>query len=271
MLSSFAIQIGLALSKSLFDSLGAVGTVFLCKAFGAVFLLLLYRPTLQRQTPRTWVLLGLFGSAMAIGNLAFYAAIDRIPLGIASTLEFIGPLSVAVLGSRRWLDLLWVVLAAIGVLLLAPWGGGSLDWLGVALALTAALCWASYILLSVPVGQAFVGGSGLAIGLGIASLLLLPAGVAVGGSALLKPIVLGVGLAVAVLNTVLPYSLEFAAMKRVPPRIFGILVSIEPAIAALVGFLFLGEQLNLQTLLAIVCVTAAAIGATWFGRQKPHA
>lgn len=271
LLSCVAVQLGLALAKSLYDSIGSLGTVFLCKSIGAVLLLMLYRPRWQSHSLRHYGLIGIYGLVMAIGNFAFYASIDRIPLGVAATLEFLGPLGVALLGSRRWLDLLWVILAAGGVALLNPLTSTSIDPLGVGLALLAGCAWGSYILLAGPVGRIFPGISGLALGLGIASVLLMPAGVVSGGVALLNPAVLLLGLLVAMLNTVLPYSLEFAALKRVPPRIFGILMSIEPAIAAIVGFLILGEQLNFHTLLAIVMVSSAAIGVTWFGRQTPHA
>lgn len=271
LLSCIAVQLGLALAKSLYDSLGSIGTVFLCKSIGAVFLLLLYRPRWQNHSLRDYGLIGLYGLVMAVANFAFYGAIDRIPLGVAATLEFLGPLGVALLGSRRWLDLLWVVLAAGGVVLLNPLTSTALDPIGVGLALLAGAGWGSYILLAGPVGRVFSGGTGLAMGMAIASLLLMPAGVMAGGVGFLNPLVLLLGLLVALLNTVLPYSLEFAALKRVPPRIFGILMSIEPAIAAIVGFLILGEQLNLLTLIAIVMVSSAAIGVTWFGRQTPHA
>lgn len=270
LLSCIAVQLGIALAKSLYDSLGSLGAVFLSKSLGAVLLLLLFRPRWQAHSSRDYGLIGVYGLVMTVGNFAFYAAIDRIPLGVAATLEFLGPLGVALLGSRRWLDLLWVGLAAGGVLLLNPLTSTSLDLVGVGLALLAALSWASYILLAGPVGRVFPGGSGLAIGMGITSLLLMPTGVASGGMALFDPGVLLLGLLVGTLNTVVPYSLEFAALKRVPPRIFGILISIEPAIAAIVGFLILGEQLNVKTFIAIVLVSSAAMGASWFGRQNPH-
>jgi inner membrane transporter RhtA len=270
LLSSFAIQAGTALAKTLFDSLGSSGTVFVCKALAAVLLMAIWRPRWQRHTYREYGLVLLMGLAMAGMNLAIYGAIARIPLGIASAIEFIGPLSVAVMGSRRPLDLIWVALAAIGVFLIDPVGGTtSIDPLGIALALASAVCWAIYILVSVPVGQFFPGGTGLSLAMVAATCFLAIPGIASGGTALLNPVVLWIGLATAVLGTVLPYSLEFSALKRLPPRIFGVLMSIEPAIAALVGFLFLQETLNFRTLTAIGLVTSAAIGVTLTGRQDP--
>ncbi len=259
--------------KSLYSSLGSAGTVFLCKLIGTVLLLLFYRPCWKLYSLESYVLVGVYGLTIAVGSYAFYAAIERIPLGIATTVEFLGPLGVAFLGSHRRIDLLWIFLAVGGVALLNPLSPTSvnLDLVGMGLALLAAFSWGSYIILAGLVGQVFPGGSGLALGMGIASLLLLPGGIASGGMALLNPSVLLLGVLVAFLNTVLPYSLEFAMLKQVPPRIFGILISVEPAIAAIVGFLILGEQLSFKTLIAIVMVISAAMGVTWFGRQNPHA
>jgi inner membrane transporter RhtA len=267
LLSSFAIQIGTVVAKSLFDSLGSVGAAFVCKAFAAILLLCLWRPRLRHHSYSDYALIGLLGLTIAGMSLTIYGAIERIPLGIASTLEFVGPLMVAVIGSRRLLDLVWVTLATTGVLLLAPLGSSSLDWVGVVLALLSAGFWASYILVSGPAGRAFPGGAGLALAMVVAALLLLPAGVAQGGVALLNPMVFGVGFGAAFLGTAVPYSLEYAALKKMPPRMFGVLISIEPAIAALVGFIFLKEQLEWRTLLAIVLVTSAAIGVTLFGKR----
>jgi inner membrane transporter RhtA len=267
LLSSFAVQVGTVVVKSLFDTLGSMGAAFVCKAFATLLLFCLWRPRLRNHSYGDYIVIGLFGLAIAGMSLAFYGAVERIPLGIASTLEFMGPLSIAVVGSRRLLDLVWVVLAAIGVFLLAPINGSSLDWIGIALALLSAAFWAAYILISVPAGRAFPGGAGLALGMFIATIVLFAPGVMQAGTALLHPMVFVIGLAAAFLGTVLPYSLEFAALKRMPPRMFGVLISIEPAIAALVGFLFLGEQLAWRTLVAIGLVTSAAIGVTLFSKR----
>jgi inner membrane transporter RhtA len=255
-------QLGAALAKSLFDDLGASGTVFLRVLFAALVLVALWRPGLRRWTRADLALAGAFGVALAGMNLSFYAAIDRIPLGIAVTLEFAGPLAVAVLGSRRALDVLWAVLAAAGILLLAGPGGGSLDPAGVVLALVAGACWGSYILLSQRAGRAFPGGAGLAIAMAFGAVLLLPVGVAGAGTALLAPGVLAVGAAVAMLSSALPYSLELEALRRLPAHVFGVLMSLEPGVAALVGFAVLGEVLEARELAAILLVVCASVGAS---------
>jgi inner membrane transporter RhtA len=271
LLSSFAVQIGTVMAKSLFETLGAVGAAFLCKAVASVLLLAVWRPRLNQRTWLDYGLLGILGLSIAGMSLSFYGAIDRIPMGVASTLEFTGPLGVAVLGSRRSLDVVWVTLAGAGVFLLAPISGAQLDPMGVVLALVSAGCWAIYILMSGHVGRAFRGGEGLALSIAIATVILMPAGIAQSGTALLMPWVWVVGIGAAVLGTVVPYSMEYAALKRLPPRLFGVLMSIEPAIAALVGFLFLGEQIGLRSLIAVMLVTISAIGATVFGHSDPHA
>jgi inner membrane transporter RhtA len=265
LLSCFVIQIGMALSKVLFDTLGSSGAAFLCKSIAAVFLLVMLRPRLQGHRWQAYGVVGLFGLSIACMNLSIYAAIDRIPLGVASTLEFIGPLGVSIVGSRRPLDLLWVALASAGVFLLAPIHGTHLDPVGIGFALLSGLCWAGYILLSAPVGRAMPGG--LAVGITVAALLMAPFGVSQGGMALLNPWILAIGVAAGLLTTVVPYSLEFVALRRMSPRVFGVLMSVEPAIAALVGLLFLHETLGVQSLVAIALVIMAAIGATLYGRQ----
>ena len=202
-----------------------------------------------------------FGLVLGGMNFAFYSSLDRIPLGVAVTFEFVGPLGVAVLGSRRPLDLLWVGLAAAGILLLSDFGSADLDALGVALALLAGAFWAAYILLSVKVGAVLPGGQGLALAMIVGSLVVLPVGVADGGSNLLVGWVLAAGLAVAVLSSAIPYSLELEALRRMPAGVFGVLMSLEPAMAALAGFIILGESLVTREILAILLVVAASAGA----------
>jgi inner membrane transporter RhtA len=194
-------------------------------------------------------------------NLSFYEALDRIPLGIAVTFEFIGPLGVAVAGSRRALDLLWVVLAAAGIVLLSDFGTADLDGLGVALALLAGCFWAAYILLAARVGRAFAGVDGLAIGMCAGAIMLLPVGVADAGGDLLSTQAVSVALAVAVLSSVIPYSLELEALRRMPSGVFGVLMSLEPAAAALAGFIVLDEGLVAREVVAIALVVAASAGA----------
>jgi inner membrane transporter RhtA len=235
--------------------------VMLRIVFAAVFLLLLWRPTLRGHDRGDLWLAGAFGLTLAAMNVSFYESIDHIPLGAAVTLEFIGPLGVAIAGSRRALDVLWVVLAAGGILLLTAPGGSDLNATGVILALVAGVCWAIYILLSVRAGRAFPGGHGLALAMAVAAVLVLPVGILDGGDGLLNPGVVASGAAVAVLSSLVPYSLEMEALRRLPAHVFGVLMSLEPAAATLAGFLILGEDLAARELVAIGLVVAASAGA----------
>jgi inner membrane transporter RhtA len=270
MLSIVSVQLGAAIAKTLFDSLGPGGTVFMRIAFAALVLLVLVRPKLGGHDRNAYLVAGLFGLALALMNFSIYLAIDRIPLGVAVTLEFVGPLGVAVAGSRRILDVLWVVLAAAGILLLAPlgaFGGMDLDPVGVALALLAGCLWASYILLSARTGSAFPGGTGLVFALCVGTVVMAPVGIAGAGSALLDPKLLLAGFGVAMLSSAIPFSLDLVALRKIPARIFGVLMSLEPAVAALAGLVVLGERLGIRAVVAIALVTVAAAGASLFGRQ----
>jgi inner membrane transporter RhtA len=199
-------------------------------------------------------------------NLSFYEALDRIPLGVAVTLEFVGPLGVAVAASRRALDVLWVALAASGIVLLADLGGGSADTAGVALALLAGVFWAAYILVNERVGRSFEGGGGLALAMAVATVLLFPVGVTDAADALLDPRVLAIGAAVAMLSSAIPYSLELEALRRIPAGVFGVLMSLEPAVAALAGLAILGEVLGVREWSGIGLVVAASAGAAYGAR-----
>jgi inner membrane transporter RhtA len=256
-------QTGAAIAKTLFDELGPAGTAFLRVALAAVLLVLIWRPSLAGRSRRDLALVAAFGIALCAMNLLFYEAIARIPLGIAVTIEFAGPLGVAIVLSRRRVDALWVALALGGILLLARGGGGEgIDTTGVLLALLAAVFWAAYILLSARAGQAFPGGSGLALAMVVGSVALVPAGVAGAGSDLLDPRLLAAGAGVALLASAIPYSLELEALRRLPTQVFGIFMSLEPAIAALVGFIILGEGLRPRDVVAIALVAAASAGAS---------
>jgi inner membrane transporter RhtA len=256
-----SVQTGAAIAKSLFDEAGPAGTVLLRVGFAALVLWLVWRPRPAAFGPADLRLAAIFGVTLAGMNLAFYEALDRIPLGIAVTLEFVGPLGVAVAASRRALDLLWVLLAAGGILALADIGGGSVNAAGVALALLAGVFWAAYILVSERVGRAFAGGRGLALAMAAAALLLTPAGVASGGGALVDPHVLAVGAAVAMLSSAIPYSLELEALRRMPARVFGVLMSLEPVVAALAGLALLSEVLEAREWAGIALIVVASAGA----------
>jgi inner membrane transporter RhtA len=261
-------QVGGAIAKTLFDDLGPTGTVLLRVAFAAVLLTALSRPRLRGHSRRELTLAAAFGLSLAAMNFSFYEALDRIPLGIAVTIEFAGPLAVAVAGSRRALDLVWVVLAAAGILLLAR-GGSGVHIAGVLLALLAGFFWAAYIVLGARLGRAFPGGSGLSLAMIVGAVALLPVGIGGGGDALLRPSLLAAGVGVAILSSVLPYSLELEGLRRIPTRVFGILMSVEPAIAALAGFVILGEGLRARDILAIVMVAAASAGSSLTAPERP--
>ena len=254
-----SLQVGAAFAVGLFDDVGPGGAVFLRLGLAALVLVAFVRPPLPRG--RELRLVAAFGVALGLMNWSIYEAMDRIPLGIAVTIEFAGPLAVAVAGSRRPLDGLWIVLAAAGIVLLADPGGGGTDAVGVLFALLAAACWSAYILLSKRVGATFPGLSGLALAMVFGTLVALPAGLGQGGSGLLEPEVLAVALAVAVASSVLPYSLELEALRRLPAAVFGVLMSLEPAVAALAGWVVLEQALGARELLAIALVVAASAGA----------
>jgi len=194
-------------------------------------------------------------------NSLFYASIDRIPLGIAISLEFTGPLGLSVLKSQRWLDGLWAVLALAGIVLLTPITGAALDPLGMFFALAAGACWALYILLAVKVGSILPGVEGLTWGLIVGTVMLLPIGIATTGSALLDPRLLSLGAGVALLSSMVPYSLEMVALRSLPVKVFGVMLSLEPMAGVVAGFLILGETLSARSLIACLIVSIAAAGA----------
>jgi inner membrane transporter RhtA len=262
LLAIASVQFGAALAKGLFDEIGTAGTVFLRVLFAALVLMAIWRPSARGRSRGDLLLVALFGVVLACMNLAFYASLDRIPLGAAVTFEFVGPLGVAVAGSRRALDLVWVALAAAGILLLSDLGAGGLDGLGIALALLAGGFWAAYILLSARIGQSYEGADGLALAMVVGAAVLVPVGVADGGGELLVPWILAVGAAVAVLSSAIPYALEMEALRRMPTGVFGVLMSLEPGMAALAGYVLLGEGLVGREIVAILLVVAASAGAS---------
>lgn len=259
-----SVQIGAALAKQLFATVGSTGSVTLRIFFAAVVLLVVWRPSL-RLSRRAWAVVAGYGLVLGAMNLSFYLALAQLPLGVTVTITFLGPLAVAIGGSRRWLDGLWALLAAGGVVLLAEGGSGEVHLLGIVLALATAACWASYILLSAALGRHTSDGGGLALGMVLATLVVAPIGVAEAGTALLEPWVLLAGFGVALLSSVIPYSLELEALRRMPPKVFGVLMSLEPAVASLVGLVLLGEILGLTQWLAVLMVVAASVGATRMG------
>jgi inner membrane transporter RhtA len=257
----FTLQMGAGLAVTIFDDVGPAGAVFLRLTIAAAVLWAIWRPrAVHREGVRIAVVFGLVLGGM---NWAIYSAMDRIPLGVAVTIEFLGPLGLAVALSRRALDLLWVVLAAGGILLLTqPFGASDLDPWGVVFALLAACAWAAYIPLSARVGRVIPGGGGLAIAMVAGAALLVPAGLIQGGGDLLRPQVLVTAAAIALASSVIPYSLELEALRRLPARVFGILMALEPCAAALAGLVVLGQSLGAAELLGIALVVVAGAGAT---------
>jgi inner membrane transporter RhtA len=256
-----SVQFGSAIATTLFDTIGPAGAVWLRLVFGMVVLVVLWRPRIRGHTPRELALACLFGLILAGMNFSFYSALHRIPLGIAVTLEFVGPLAVALAGSRRPLDLVWVALAAAGILALTRGGTEHLNGVGVALALLAGALWGAYILVNARVGRAFEGGTGLSLAMCVAAVVMAPVGISQGGSALLEPHALLLGAAVGLLSSAIPYSFEVEALRRIKTSVFGVLMSIEPAMAALAGFIVLGQGLGARALLGMALVVIASVGA----------
>jgi inner membrane transporter RhtA len=264
-----SVQFGSALATTLFSQLSPGGTVFLRLAFAAIILLALWRPRLRGRTRAELLLVLGFGLVLAGMNFSFYEAIDRIPLGVAVAIEFVGPLTVAVAGSRRRLDLLWVGLAIAGIVALTHGSVHGLDPLGVALALIAGGLWGTYIVLNARVGRVFADTTGLTLALCVGALAMLPIGISDAGSHLLEPESLALGAAVGILSSVIPYSCELEALRRISPAVFGVLMSLEPAVAALAGFIVLGQALGARALLGIALVIVASVGASRGSTDAP--
>ena len=267
-----SIQSGASLAKSMFPVVGAQGTTTLRLIFASVIMILLLRPWKAKLTARSLQTVAVYGVALGGMNLLFYMSLQTVPLGIAVALEFTGPLAVAIYASRKAIDFLWIGLAIVGLLLLIPTdaASASIDLMGAGYALAAGVCWALYILFGQKAG-ADNGVQTAALGVMIAAIFVTPFGVAHAGATLLTPSLIPVALGVAVLSTALPYTLEMIALTRMPARTFGTLMSVEPAIAAMSGLLFLNEYLSLAQWMAISCIILASVGATLtMGREvKP--
>lgn len=267
-----SIQSGASLAKSMFPVVGAQGTTTLRLIFASVIMLILLRPWRAKFTASTLRTVIVYGMALGGMNLLFYMSLNTVPLGIAVALEFTGPLAVAIYASRRAMDFLWIGLAVIGLLLLIPTGDSrsGIDLVGAAYALGAGVCWAVYILFGQKAG-ADNGIQTAALGVMIAALFVAPVGIVHAGATLLTPSLIPVAIGVAILSTVVPYTLEMVALTRIPARTFGTLMSMEPAFGALSGLLFLHEYLDLAQWLAIACIILASVGATLtMRRQSPQ-
>jgi inner membrane transporter RhtA len=264
------LQCGAALTTRLFPAVGPAGVVTLRLSIAAVVLVAAWRPGL-RWDRGTWALVAGAGTLIAIHHLSYYEALDRIPLGAATTVEFCGPFLIAAAGSRRAIDALWTCLAAVGVLLLTD-SGLRLSAAGLGFAALAGCCWGGYIVVAKRLAHHVPDGRGLALAVAWGALLSLPYGLAQGGTRLFRPAILATGAAVAILSTVLPYSLQFEALRRLSRRVFSVLTSLEPAVGALTGLLLLNQHLSLLQWLGITAVALASIGASrGTGRQEASA
>ncbi|OXG00416.1 inner membrane transporter RhtA [Flavobacterium araucananum] len=262
LLAIISVQCGAAIAKSLFPAIGAAGTASIRIGVSAIILLIAYRPNLKAITPEQWKIVIPYGLSLGAMNLIFYLAIERIPIGLAVTLEFIGPLLVAIIGSRRLIDYCWVLLAAAGIVLIAPWTNDRVDMLGVVFALLAGALWAAYIVLGGKISQIMNGGQAVSTGMLFAAILILPFGFFENGLANLTPKLFGMGIALALLSSAIPFTLEMKALGQLPPRTFSILMSLEPAAASICAFIFLQEHLSFYEILAVVCVVIASAGST---------
>jgi inner membrane transporter RhtA len=256
-----SVQFGAGIAKTLFGEVPPTLIVWLRLVTSAVVLVALARPGVRRRSGSDWLVVAGFGASLGLMNWAIYQSFARIPLGVAVTLEFVGPLTLAVLGSRRARDLVWVVLAGLGVALLGL-RPGHLTLAGVLFALLAGAAWAAYILLSAQTGRRWPGLDGLAVASVVATLLLSPPALLSAGGDLADARVLLLGAAVGLLSSVIPYSCELVALRSLPPSVFGILMSLEPAAAALAGLVVLQEVLAPTQWLAMACVVVASVGAT---------
>lgn len=269
-ISILGIQLGAAFAVTLFPALGAEGVVALRVLLAAIFIgLTAFRriPALILVVRDNLVLTLLFGSSMAAMNLFFYMALDRIPLGAVVAIEFCGPLGVAVFNAKRLLHVIWVLLALVGVFLLSPFSGADLNWSGIVFAMLAGLGWALFIIQAGRLNKRIEGHDGLIVGMVIASICLFPLAVPVIPTVAASPSLLLWVVLVALLSTAIPFTLEYEALKRIPPRVYGVLVSLEPGVALVVGALILHERISFQGLIAVACVVVAAIGITVTDRR----
>lgn len=261
-LSMMSVQGGASIAKSLFPVLGAAGTSSLRIGISAIILFFYNRPNLRKFTAYEWKISFLYGTCLAFMNLLFYFAIQRIPIGLGVTIEFIGPLSLAIISSKKKIDYLWALLAIIGILFIVPWQNNNVDIIGLLFAFTAGIFWAGYIIVGGKAAQKMESGKAVTVGMTIAALFIIPFALVSGDLLVLNGKLLLIGTAVALLSSAIPFSLDIIALKKLPPKTFSILMSLHPAFGAISGLLFLGEILTFYQWLSIVCVIIASIGTT---------
>lgn len=264
-------DVGASIAVLIFPSVGALGMVALRLVFSALVLLAIARPRIRGRSRRDWAVVVGFGVAIAVMNGAFYLALDRIPLGITVTIEVLGPLALSVIIGRKPLAFVWAGLAVVGVALLGGVDLSRLEIVGVLCALVAAACWIGYILASAETGRRFARLDGLALAMSVGALLSLPFGIATAGAALIQPVHLGLGLAVALLSSAIPYGLELFALRRITEATFGVLMSLSPALAATAGLIVLHQAVHPVDLVAIALVIAASIGAVVTAQRRGSA
>lgn len=257
-----SIQFGASVAKGLFPLVGAYGATALRLSIAAIILLIVWRPWRTRLSKKSYQSIAIYGASLGLMNLLFYISLERIPLGIAVALEFTGPLAVSLIHSKKRSDFLWALLAAIGIYLILPivQTETSVDPLGVMFALGAGACWALYILFGQKAGGEEHAGMVTSLGMMVAALIVLPFSLTFNSKSIFVPEAMPMAFMVAILSSALPYSLEMIALKRIPAKTFGILMSLEPAIAAMMGLLYLGEVLTTKQTIAIFCIITASLG-----------
>ena len=262
LLAMLSVQGGASIAKYLFPLLGPAGTSSLRIGLAGILLAAINRPDIRKFSRKNWVISIVYGLSIGFMNLLFYYGIQRIPLGLGVTVEFIGPLALALLTSRRPADFLWAFLAGTGIVLIVPWNGGSIDPVGLLFVFAAGILWALYIVAGRLITRDMKSSDAVTAGMCIALLFILPFGFFSGELDGLSPHLLLAGLGVAVFSSALPFTLDLFSLKRIPPRTFSVLQSLQPAFGALSGLLFLGERLSMTQWIAIACVILASLGAT---------
>lgn len=261
-------QVGSSVAVMLFPQVGPLGMVMLRLVFSTVILLVIARPALRGHSPRAWRSALMFGGVLALMNGFYYLALRELPLGVTVTIEVLGPLALAVIAARTRTSWLWAAVALVGIVALGGGGWDRLTVAGVLFALGAAASWAGYILSSARVGRDFDGLDGLALAMAFGALLSLPFGIADAGASLLRFELVALGAGVAVLSSTIPYALELVALRRLTPAVFGILMSLGPAMASVAGFVLLGQHLSALEITGVALVVVASAGAVWTGRQR---